>query len=177
MLSEIMKEGMNVYAPPYDIPNTAEMKKRESFPFGADQMLKINLEAFFIMMLRAYDTDFANHEDGVLPDNKLAEIYNYINEHYTERISLDDICLLFATNKTSLCCKFKAEYGITVLSYIRDLKINAAKILIREQKLSVTEISEKLGFGSLHYFCKLFKKSTGLSPNAYRKTIKSKLNL
>ncbi len=177
MLSEIMKEGMNVYAPPYDIPNTTEMKKRDSFPFGADQMLKINLEAFFIMMLRAHDADPANRENGILPDSKLAEIYNYINEHYTEKISLDDICFLFATNKTSLCCKFKAEYGITVLSYIRDLKINAAKLLIREQKLSVTEISEKLGFGSLHYFCKLFKKSTGLSPNAYRKTIKSKLNL
>lgn len=177
MLSEIMQEGMNVYAPPYDIPNTLEMKKRIVYPFAADQMLKINLEAFLIMLVREYGQADAHDENTSLPDSKLAEIYNYINEHYTEKITLDDICFLFATNKTSLCCKFKSEYGITVLSYIHKVKIDAAKVLIREQNLSVTEISESLGFGSIHYFCKLFKKHTGLSPKAYSKTIKSRLNL
>ncbi len=177
MLSEIMKEGMNVYAPPYDIPNTLEMKKRALYPFAADQMLKINLEAFLITLVREYAQADAHAENSSLPDSKLAEIYNYINEHYTEKITLDDICFLFATNKTSLCCKFKQEYGTTVLSYIQKLKIDAAKVLIREQKLSVTEISENLGFGSIHYFSKLFKQYTGLSPKEYAKTIKSRLNL
>ncbi len=177
MLSEIMKEGMNVYAPPYDIPNTPEMTKRAVYPFAADQMLKINLEAFLIALVREYGKKSARANNATLPDGKLAEIYNYIHEHYTEKITLDDICFLFATNKTSLCCKFKSEYGITVLNYIHKLKIETAKVLIREQKLSITEISESLGFGSIHYFCKLFKKHTDLSPKEYSKTIKSRLNL
>ena len=177
MLSEIMKEGMNVYAPPYDIPNTLEMKNRDSFPYGADQMLKINLEAFFISLVREHEQNTAQAETNIISDTKLAEIYNYIHEHYMEKITLDDICFLFATNKTSLCCKFKQEYGTTVLNYINKLKIDTAKVLIREQKLSITEISEQLSFGSIHYFCKLFKKHTGLSPKEYSKTIKSRLNL
>lgn len=177
MLSEIMKEGMNVYAPPYDIPNTLEMKKRESYPYGSDQMLKINLEAFLITLVREYHQSTASSESTMLADSKTADIYSYINEHYTEKITLDDICFLFGTNKTSLCHKFKNEYGITVLNYINKLKINDAKIYIREQNLSVTEISELLGFSSIHYFCRLFKKHTGLSPKEYSKTIKARLNL
>ncbi len=177
MLSEIMKEGMNVYAPPYDIPNTPEMKKREAFPFGADQMLKINLEAFFIALVRAFGDRESGKETEVLSDGKIVEIYNYITEHYMEKITLDDICFLFATNKTSLCCKFRREYGETVLSCINRFKIQAAKVMIREQKQSITEIAECLGIGSIHYFSKLFKKYTGISPKEYGRTIKAKLNL
>lgn len=177
MLSEIMKEGMNVYAPPYDIPNTLEMKKRESYPYASDQMLKINLEAFLITLVRDFHNRTSSAESNLLPDSKITDIYNYINEHYTEKITLDDICFLFGTNKTSLCNKFKSDYGTTVLNYINKLKINDAKMYIREQKLSVTEISELLGYSSIHYFCRLFKKHTGLSPKEYSKTIKSHLNI
>lgn len=177
MLSEIMKEGMNVYAPPYDIPNTLEMKKRDIFPFASDQMLKINLEAFLIGLIREHKQTFSKVENYIISDGKISDVFNYINEHYMEKISLDDICFLFGTNKTSLCVKFKEEYGTTVLSYINKLKIKAAKSYIREQKLSVTEISDKVGFGSIHYFCRMFKKQTGMSPKDYQKTVKSKLDL
>ena len=177
MLSEIMKEGMNVYAPPYDIPNTLEMKKRDIFPYASDQMLKINLETFLITLIREFNHNQSSLESVTVADGKKPDIYNYINEHYTEKITLDDICFLFGTNKTSLCNKFKNDYGVTILNYINKLKINDAKSLIREQRLSITEISELLGFSSIHYFCRLFKKHTGLSPTEYTKTIKSRLNL
>lgn len=177
MLSEIMKEGMNVYAPPYDIPNTLEMKKRDSYPFASDQMLKINMEAFLIYLIREHKQSPLTQKNSQMTDSKISDIYNYINEHYTEKISLDDLCLLFGTNKTSLCSKFKNEYGITILNHINKLKISNAKILIRQQKYSMTEISEMLNFGSIHYFCRLFKTNTGISPKQYSNTVKAKLNL
>lgn len=177
MLSEIMKEGMNVFAPPYDIPYTAEMTKRENSPYASEQMLKINLEAFLITIIRDYDGNSVKTIGSSAVDSKIADIYNYINIHYSERITLEDICFLFGMNKTSLCRKFKEEYGITVLNYIIKLKIDEAKVYIREQQFSITEISEKLGFSSIHYFCRLFKKQTGFSPKEYSKTIRSKLNL
>jgi len=177
MLSDIMKEGMNVYAPPYDIPDTLEMKKRDAYPFASDQMLKINLEAFLITLIREKIQSTALSTSSMIPDGKISDICNYINEHFTEKISLDDICFLFGTNKTTLCHKFKEDYGITISGYINKLKIRAAKSLIREEDLSVTEISERLGFSSIHYFCRLFKKHTSLSPTEYSKTIRAKLNL
>jgi len=166
MLAEIMKEGMNLFAPPYDIPNTLEMKKRSITPFGTAQMLKLNLEMFLITLVREYGSSSDSHKNAC--DNRLSEICNYIAEHYTERILLDNICFLFGMNKTSLCQNFRNEYGITILNYIDQLKLKDAKKLLRKGKLSVTEISEQLGFASVHYFSRYFKKHAGMSPKEYQ---------
>lgn len=165
MLSRILTEGMAVYEPPYDIPTT-EMKKRENYPFGADQLIQIYLEAFLIALVRDYPGDSGSpaHPMGT---GKISDIYDYISEHYTEKLTLHDLCFIFGTNKTSLCRNFKDEYGVTVLNHINDLRIRDAKALLREQKLSITQISEILGFTSIHYFCRLFKKETGMTPKEF----------
>ncbi len=177
LLAEIMKEGMNVYAPPYDMPNLLDMQKRDEFPFGADQMIKLKLEAFLITLVRDIQKPVVSIHDKISTDSRLSEIEQYLNEHYTEKILLDNICFLFGTNKTTLCRNFKREYGSTLLDYCNNLKIREAKALLREAKLSVTEISEQLGFNSIHYFCRLFKIKTGQSPKDYAKSIRSRLNL
>lgn len=163
MLSRILTEGMAVYEPPYDIP-TFEMKKRASFPFGADQMMQIHLEAFLITLIREFPDIHAPVGGGA---GKISDIYDYISEHYTEKLTLHDLCFIFGTNKTSLCRSFKETYGDTVLNHINSLRIRDAKRLLREQKLTVTQISEELGFTSIHYFCRLFKKETGMTPKEY----------
>jgi len=167
MLADVMKEGMNVFAPPYDIPNTLEMKKRSEYPFASEQMLKLNLETFLIALVRDYEHLKSDSEAELTHNQMLADICKYVAEHYTEKILLDNICFLFGTNKTTLCQSFKEEYGITILGYIDQLKIKDAKKLLREQKLSITQISEKLGFSSIHYFCRHFKKHVGVSPSEY----------
>ena len=177
LFSRIMVEGMNVFSPPYDVPHTLEMKKREDYLFGSDQMLQIQLEAFLITLVRDFHTTAAVTKGRTSTNSKLSDIYDYITNHYTEKFSLDDICFLFGTNKTTLCQSFKEEYGVTVLNFINQLKIKDAKIYLREQKLSITEISETLGFSSIHYFCRLFKKHTNMSPKEYLSSIKSRLNL
>lgn len=104
-------------------------------------------------------------------ENKLADICNYIAEHYTDRILLDNICFLFATNKTTLCQNFRREYGITILNYIDQLRLKDAKKLLRKRKFSVTEISDQLGFSSVHYFCRYFKKHTGMSSKEFQNDV------
>lgn len=177
MLAEIMKEGMSVYAPPYDLPNLLDMQKRDEYPFGADQMIKLRLEAFLITLVRSLQKPAASRTANSHADSRFPEIEQYIAEHFCEKILLDNICFLFGTNKTTLCQNFKQEYGVTVLEYCNNLKVREAKALLREGTLSVTEISERLGFNSIHYFCRLFKKQTGQSPKEYAKTIRSKLDL
>lgn len=171
MLAEVMKEGMSVYAPPYDALGSGEMKKRSDIQFGAEQMLKLRLELMLIAMLR--DSVTQNGSKDGTAESKMMEICGYIDEHYREKIQLDNLCFLFGTNKTTLCQSFKRLYGTTVLDYINGLRIQEAKRLLCEKQMSVTRISEQLGFSSIHYFCRLFKKETGQSPKEYIKTVKS----
>lgn len=174
MLADVMKEGMSVYTPPFDLPNVLDMVKREEFPFGADQMIKLKLEAFLISLIRGSKDIQMSSKNEIHEQSRLGAIHQYITENYTEKILLDNICFIFGTNKTTLCQDFKNEYKTTILNYINSLKIKEAKALLRENKLSVTEISEKLGFNSIHYFCRLFKKITGHTPKEYAKSIRSK---
>lgn len=170
MFAEVMKEGMGIYAPPYDTIGYNEIKKRSDIQFGAEQMLKNRLELMLIAMVR--DSIVQKNSNEGTAESKMAEIRGYIDEHYKEKIQLDRLCFLFGTNKTTLCQCFKRLYGTTVLDYINGLRIKEAKRLICEKELSITRISEQLGFNSIHYFCRLFKKETGKPPTEYSKTDK-----
>ncbi len=174
LLSEILKDGMSVYAPPYDLPNT-DMKKRDFYPFGADQLLKNHLEELLISLIRRQKDEGIFLDVSDSGNTVVSHITQYINEHFTERITLDSLCFLFATNKTTVCREFKQEHGKTVLEYINALKIKEAKRLLRMQKYSATEVSEMVGYSSLHYFSRAFKSVTGLSPKKYLETVLSKL--
>ena len=177
LLEEVMQEGMRVYFPPFDMPNVYKMEKRSTFPFGADQMIQNRMEALLISLVRSVETMQASPHKGHQPHSNVEAIEQYLQENYAQPISLDMLCFLFSTNKTTLCNDFKATYKTTIVQYITACRIREAKALLRQNKLTVTEISEKLGFASIHYFCKVFKGVTGMTPKEYSLSIRSKLNL
>ena len=176
ILTEIIKEGRTVFKAPYDIPNLKDMKKRKDYPFGADQMIKLKLEMLLIELVRSKMTE-KTRVDSEIFDPKTHEIYNYVNKNFGENITLGELCFIFGTNKTTLCSSFKKAYGDTVVGYINHLKIKEAKKLLREGNYNLTEISQKLGFSSVHYFSRMFKKRQGISPSEYVRTIKSRLEV
>lgn len=176
-LSRVLQEGMNVFEPPYDVPNTPHMPKRKQYLFGADQLLKISLESFLISLVRELEMPDAPSVSGITTNSAIGAVHQYIKENYTGKITLDNLCFLFAMNKTTLCRAFRQEYGITVGEYINSLRIREAKSLLRSGEYSSTQISEKLGFSSVHYFSRIYKKTTGQTPSEYLKSVKSKLNL
>ncbi|MBO7217915.1 MAG: hypothetical protein J6V50_04365, partial [Clostridia bacterium] len=90
ILTEIIKEGRSVFLPPYDVPNLKDMKKRKNIPFGADQMLKLKLEIFLIQLIRSLETESYRIAD-FKPDTKTEEICAYIDAHYKEKITLDNL--------------------------------------------------------------------------------------
>jgi AraC-like DNA-binding protein len=167
-LSRIMQEGMSLYEPPYDVPNTRYMPKRKDYPFGADQLIKIGLEAFLISLVRSLPSS-GKPPAATATLGGIQSVHLYITENFRTRITLANLCFLFGMNKTTLCHTFKEAYGMTVLEYINALRIREAKTCLRQGGHSVTELSDMLGFSSVHYFCRLFKQHTGLSPTAYRK--------
>lgn len=175
-LAKILQEAMNIYEPPYDVPNTTYMKKRKDYPFGTDQMIKLSLEAFLILLVREYLSSNAKISKGVDAVENSDPVHRYISENYNFKITLANLCFLFSTNKTTLCRNFKEKHGDTVMNYINKLRIREAKILLREGKDGITEISDRIGYDSVHYFSRIFKKYTGQSPSEYQKSVKSKLN-
>ncbi len=166
ILTDIIKEGREVFLPPYDSPYIQEMKKRAYFRFGADQMIKLKLEMLLIELIRTADLSVAG-DTNAQPENIAEKIGAYISTHYTEKILLDDLCFLFATNKTTLCKKFKDTYGATTVDYINKLRINQAKKLILTGDYSLTEVAARVGFSSIHYFSKTFKHHEGITPSEY----------
>ena len=94
-----------------------------------------------------------------------------------EKITLDDLCFLFGTNKTTICNSFKSAYGETVINYINKLRIKNAKKLMREGNLNLTQLSSQVGFSSIHYFSKVFKSLENKSPSEYIRTVKAKLDM
>ena len=92
----------------------------------------------------------------------------YLSEHYTEKISLDDLSARFFLSKFYLTKRFKEQYGVTISDYILDLRIRQAKELLRFSSLSLDDISAECGFYDLPYFSRKFKKAEGITPSAYR---------
>lgn len=176
-LAEIVKEGRNVFAPPYDVPKY-DMKKKENPPFGSEQLLKNLLEYFLIVLTRKIDgnnDEDLNEFDGSLDRVTANEIISYIDDNYKERITIDELAFIFRTNRSTLCKVFKSSTGKTITEYVSDKKFEAAKRRIEKTNKTFTEIAEELNFESIHYFTRFFKKRSGISPSEYKNSIKNKI--
>lgn len=98
----------------------------------------------------------------------IAQVERYIQENYIHNITLDTLSQVAHSNKTSLTQAFKEAYGTTPLRYIIQLRIKKAKELLVETNISISEISELVGFQTIHYFSRFFKEKEHCSPLEYR---------
>lgn len=169
-LAEIVKEGRNVFAPPYDIP-TYNMKKKKRIRYGSEQMLRILLEYFLIFLVREYGHGEIERESGEAPA-PIQEIIRYIDANYLEKSTIDELAFLFKTNRATLCKEFKRVTGKTVVEYVNEKRLEKAKDKIVNSNDSFTKIADDMGFESIHYFTRFFKKLSGETPSAYRKARK-----
>lgn len=93
----------------------------------------------------------------------------FIREHYEAPISLQDAADAAEVNPAYLSYLFKQEMKIGFSNYVQELRIDYAKKLLSETNCKVKDVALRSGFGDYHYFSKIFKKFTGLSPAEYRK--------
>lgn len=101
----------------------------------------------------------------------LNEIIIYINSNIYEPLTIEDLCYKFSISRSSLQVLFKNNLGIAPKQYISDLKLNKSKILIKQGKYTISEISNMLGFNSIHYFSRKFKQYFDIAPSDYARTI------
>ena len=94
----------------------------------------------------------------------------YIEQHYQERIRVNDIVSHLGINRSYFCGIFKQEMQMPPLAYLQNYRLTRAKKLLRQTNLTVRDIAAKVGYGDAFTFSKVFRRSTGSSPTAFRKS-------
>lgn len=162
------------------IPHTYENKENLDFsnaPYGSTQLLGCYLTELIIKLIRGDSSlskkitlDVRSRE---IAKNSVAEmIIEYLKENVYSSLSLNDVCSHFLIGKSQLSIIFNSYTGKSPMDYYNTLKIHEAKKLLRESSLSVNEISDKLGYSSIHNFSRAFKKAVSVSPLTYKKSIR-----
>ncbi len=106
------------------------------------------------------------HNETILP------MIEYIHEHFSRDLNLDELANYMHLNPSYLCQLFKKEVGMTYIAYLTQYRVEQAKKRLRETPCSLADISEEVGYGDPAYFSRIFKKLAGISPNQYRQRFK-----
>ncbi|MBW8352015.1 response regulator transcription factor [Bacillus sp. IITD106] len=102
--------------------------------------------------------------------SNMQKLLDYIDKHYDEPISLSSLAEHFHFNPSYLSTYFSTHHSIGFNEYLTHIRIEKAKEYLQNQRISISEISGLVGYSDHSYFCKVFKKTTGMSPSKYRKT-------
>lgn len=95
----------------------------------------------------------------------------YIEENYTNEISIDELCNELNINKCYFCSIFKKETGFTFINYLNSYKVEKSKELLKDPNLSLLDIALAVGFNNQSYYSTVFKKLTSQTPLEFRDTL------
>ena len=133
------------------------------------------LKQLIIQMLRLDNSYFhskpTTHMQQTYENELLNDILLYIDNNIYEKISVSTLCEHFCISTSMLHSLFRKNMNNTAKNYINELKLSKSKELIRNSTHTLSEISEMLGFSSIHYFSKKFKSYFNISPTEYSKSI------
>jgi two-component system response regulator YesN len=164
------------------------VRLQSSYPEFSKSLIELyGLEDSYPKNLESFDTyDFLVQENIKLytevikkiveirnrKDKRLVkEIKDYINENYHEPISLNMIAENIYLSPSYISDLFKKQTGENITDYLAKVRIEKAKILLKDLQIKGYEIGEMVGYKDPAYFSKVFKKVVGVSPNEYRSIV------
>lgn len=183
LLGKIISEARHCFDCLLDDPYLKTILLKQSDFLGAQQLLFLYLEEFLIHLLRRYTAQ------ELLPDpytqsntkakTKITDIQlfnsilKYMNDNLYTHISIEQICKAHSISHSHLQKVFKHYCNLGVIEYFSYLKIQKAKELIRMKTMNFSQISETLGYSSVQYFSRQFKKISRMTPTEYAASIKA----
>ncbi|AWB43251.1 DNA-binding response regulator [Paenibacillus sp. CAA11] len=99
----------------------------------------------------------------------IQEIARFVEEHYHQEISLQDISSRFFLSREYISRRFKQVFGITLSDFVVQTRIQHARMLLLNPNFRIIQVAEMVGFQDEKYFSKVFKRLEGVTPNEYRK--------
>jgi len=113
----------------------------------------------------------ALEETGLSDKRVIRDIIQFIHDHYNNDLSVSMVASHVHLAPTYMCILFKKEQGVSINDYITQYRIKQAKLLLRDRRLKLYEVSSRIGYQDANYFAKVFRKVTGLNPSQYRDTL------
>ena len=112
------------------------------------------------------------HQDNssnALKKMDISSVKSFLVEHYSEKLSLESVASHFYIEKHYLARLFKEQYGVTLVTYLQQVRITHAKRMLMFTDKSIEEIGLECGIGELNYFSRVFKKPEGVSSGEFRR--------
>lgn len=133
--------------------------------------VKSLLNLLLIKLIREFNYSDKENSINTLQFKNIQHILNFIDEHFTEKLSLDELAEKAGMSPNYFSSFFKKTNGITLWDYINNKRINMAVQLLRENGSgkNILEIATLCGFNNTTHFNKMFKRITGMTPTKYRK--------
>lgn len=110
----------------------------------------------------------------MIDDKLVYRIGKYAVVHVDERLTLDDVSNGVFLNASYISHIFKKITGMNFIDFMTEVKIDRAKVLLRDPDIRINEVAHILGFSNQEYFTKNFKKKTGQTPTAFQKILLEK---
>lgn len=157
--------------------------KKEEVKKIAPRLLKVSeldgIDYFFELFSILYDLSKTQGQKllsaAQIPSNnfensdKIKLFYNYIQENYAKKITLDEVAELLNMSKVSFNRFMKKTTNHTFIEYLNDVRIDNASRLLAGMDYSISEIAYMCGFNNIANFNRIFKKTKKLTPSMYRK--------
>lgn len=178
LLARLVEEASAAFLSPLNDPELKQLERSMSAPPGSEQMIKLCLEEMLIELYRAGQQPQAAPQKptSLIKERTQQEfvdrVVDYLEANINKRLTLADICRDNLVGRSHLQKIFREKTGGGAMEYFGKLKIEAAKRMIREGRHNFTEIAAKLGYNSIHYFSRHFKKVTGMTPSEYASSVK-----
>lgn len=130
-----------------------------------------NLESAILILkiiYKIYEKVQNSNSRKTIKDHNLEMAYEYIEQNFTKRISVENVAKHCHISSSHLYKLFSKSIGISPNEYINDKRLALAKRLLVENQMSITQISAECGMNTQSYFCYLFKKKFGITPKQFR---------
>ena len=135
---------------------------------GYETVCQSFLEILIVLLMRNADCSARMVTNTNHTSKDSATVRRYIDGHFKEPITLDQLAELVHINKYHMAHKFTRDYGISPISYLLQLRLQESCSLLRSTNHSMSQIAQIVGFSSPSYFSQIFRKTMGISPSDYR---------
>ena len=149
------------------------LREMELKSTGYEDVCQAYMEILIIRPMRSTALSVPAQPQQISANRQCAAVKRYIDQHFKETLTLDQLAEEAHMNKFYLSHAFKQEFGVSPINYLISCRIEESKYLLAETDLSISQIAQLLNFSSPSYFSQVFRRTQGVSPVEFRQSTKN----